>query len=281
MRVFAHREVILMRISGIGGIGSVDATRNIYSTQRVRGIQKITERMSNGNKINSAADNAANLAIAEKLLASSNGLDASRTNALTGRDLLNTSDGALGSIQDSLQRMRELSLQASNSAINSPKDIRAIQGEIDQLKGFIQDTAKGTQFNTVKLLDGNMADLNLATNPKGGGLSIQMANSTLENLGIANYDVTGSFDIRALDNAIAKVSTARGNIGASANGLERISDYNSSASLNLNASRSQIKDLDYAEAAESQRTEQVLEQYRMSMQQKVMESSSGILRLFA
>ena len=88
----------------------------IYNNGRVQGIKKISEKMSSGKKINSAADNAANLAIAEKLLASSNGSDVARNNTLTGKDLLNTSDGALGSIQDSLQRMRELSVQASNSA---------------------------------------------------------------------------------------------------------------------------------------------------------------------
>lgn len=273
-------EVILMRISGISSIGMTNRIQGMYRYQRVNGIQRISEKMSSGKKINSAADNAANLAIAEKLLAASNGSDVARNNTLTGRDLLNTSDGALGSIQDSLQRMRELSVQASNSAINSPSDIRAIQNEIDQLKGFIQDTAKGTEFNTQKVLDGSMADLNLATNPRGGGLSIQMANSTLENLGIADYDVTGSFDIRTLDKAIERVSTARGKLGASSNGLDYTADYNQLSSLNLNNSRSRIQDLDYAKAAESLRTEQMLDQYRMMMQKKFQESAQGILQLF-
>ena len=131
-----------MRISAINSINMMNRTYGIYNNGRVQGIKKISEKMSSGKKINSAADNAANLAIAEKLLASSNGSDVARNNTLTGKDLLNTSDGALGSIQDSLQRMRELSVQASNSAINSPSDIRSIQNEIDQLKGFIQDTFK-------------------------------------------------------------------------------------------------------------------------------------------
>ncbi len=269
-----------MRISAINSINMMNRTYGIYNNGRVQGIKKISEKMSSGKKINSAADNAANLAIAEKLLASSNGSDVARNNTLTGKDLLNTSDGALGSIQDSLQRMRELSVQASNSAINSPSDIRSIQNEIDQLKGFIQDTAKGTQFNTQKLLDGSMADLNLAVNPRGGGLSIEMANSTLENLGIKDYDVTGSFDIRTLDKAIAKVSSARGELGASSNGLDYLADYNQVASLNLNNSRSRIQDLDYAEASGNLKTKQVLEQYRMTMQKRIQESAQGILKLF-
>ena len=94
---------------------------------------------------------------------------------------------------------------------------QAIQWEIDGLKQSIQDVAKGTTFNTMRLLDGSMADIDLATNPQGGGLSIRLVNSTLESLGIADYDVTKDFDLDAIDKAIETISGARSKIGAQTN----------------------------------------------------------------
>ena len=147
------------------------------------------EKLSSMKQINKAADNAAGLAIVNKMESQTNGYDVGTGNTQTGQDLVKTAEGALGSITDSLQRIRELSVQASN-AIYAPEDKAAIQAEIDGIMSGIQDVAKNTEFNTLKLLDGSMADLNLAMNPDGTGMEIQMENATLEALGIKDYDVT-------------------------------------------------------------------------------------------
>lgn len=228
------------------------------------------EQLSTMKQINKAADNAAGLAIVNKMEAQTNGYDVGASNAQTGQDLLNTADGALGSITDSLQRIRELSVQASN-AIYAPEDKAAIQAEVQSLMSGIQDVAKNTEFNTLKLLDGSMADLNLATNPDGTGMEIQMENATLAALGIEGYDVTGNFDISQIDAALEKVTSARASLGASSNALDHVINYNGLASQNLTAASSRIEDLDVGKAVTELKKNEVLEQYRLFAQQAKQE----------
>jgi flagellin len=230
------------------------------------------DNLSSGYKINTAADNPAGLAISEGLKSQSNGYDVGTDNAKTGQDLLNTADGALSSITDSLQRIRELSVQASNSAIYSSDDIQAMQDEVNQLKNQIQDTAKGTEFNTKKLLDGSMADMNLATNPSGKGMQINLTNSTLESLGIDDYDLTGDFDISEIDDAIKKVSDARSSNGAANNTLSYTVDNNNYTSYNLTSSQSKIADLDMEKSISEEKKSQVMQQYQYFMQKNIAEN---------
>lgn len=233
-----------------------------------------------GKRINSAADDAAGLAIANKLESQSTGLSTGASNGKAGQDLINVADGALSSIQDSLQRIRELSVQASNNAIYSPGDIDAMQKEIDGLKQSIQDTAKGTSFNTMKLLDGSMADLNLATNPQGGGMKIHLVNSTLESLGIKDYDVTGNFSLKSIDDAIQKISDARSSLGAQSNALEHTVNSNNYGAYNTTAAQSGIEDTDCGRELTEQQKNKVMEQYRIFSLKAQEESQSGILKLF-
>ncbi len=247
----------------------------------VSGIQGSSsyQALSSGYKINSAADDAAGLAISGKLETQVDGYEVGSNNAEDGQNLLNVADGALSGIQGSLQRIRELSLQSMNG-IYTDSDRAAIQYEIDGLKQSIQDTAKGTSFNTLKLLDGSMADINLATNPQGGGLKIQLVNSTLESLGIDDYDVTGNFNLEDIDNALNMISEARSNIGAQTNRLDYAISNNEYASYNLTEANSRIKDTDYAEELINRNREEALEQYRMFGIKAKMNNDAGILKLF-
>ncbi len=224
------------------------------------------EKLSTMKQINKAADNAAGLAIVNKMESQVNGYDVGERNTQTGQDLLKTADGALGNITDSLQRIRELSIQASN-AIYTEEDRAAIQYEIDDLMSDIQDTAKNTEFNTLKLLDGSMADLHLAMNPDGTGMEIQMENATLAALGIDGYDVTKNFDISRIDSALEKVDSARASIGATSNRLDHGISYNQIASENLTASSSRIEDLDVGAEVSELKKGQILQQYQMFAQQ--------------
>ena len=235
--------------------------------------------LSSGYKINSAADNAAGLAISEKLLSQTNGYDVGSSNAKDGVSLINVADGALSGIQDSLQRIHELGIRASNG-LYSDSDRQAFQSEIDGLKQNIQGIAKGTTFNTMKLLDGSMADIELATNPQGGKLKIQLVNSTLESLGIADFDVTKDFDLKDIENAMEKVSEARSSLGAQSNSLGHTINYNDYASYNLTAANSQIKDTDYGEEIIKKNRDEALQQYRIFGMKKQMEQNAGFLKLF-
>lgn len=240
--------------------------------------QRLFTSLTAGKRINSAADDAAGLAISEKLLAQVNGYSVGSNNAADGINLMNVADGALSTIQDSLQRMRELGVQAGNG-IYTAADKELIQMEIDGLKQSIQDAAKGTEFNTMKLLDGSMADLSLATEPSGGGLKIQMESSTLASLGIADFDVTGKFSLDDIDSALQAVSKARSRLGAKTNALTHTMNYNENAGLNLMAANSRIRDTDYGEAVTNKNREEVLSQYRIFAMKAQMNHHAGVLKL--
>ncbi len=243
-------------------------------------ISRSYQSLSSGKRINSAADDAAGLTIAQKLQSQANSYDVGSRNAGMSKDMVNIADGALGSITDNLQRIRELSLQASNG-LYTASDKEAIQTEIDQLKQSISDTASGTQFNTMNLLDGSKDSFHVGAGSNGDGLEVQMPNSTLDALGIADYDVTGNFDLSAIDQALDTVVSARANLGATSNRLDSVMAYNANASYNTVASQSRIEDLDYSSAVSEQKKNELLRTFQMMMQRKHLENENGrVLRLF-
>ncbi|MCI8635894.1 MAG: flagellin [Eubacterium sp.] len=243
-------------------------------------IYRSYQSLSSGKRINSAADDAAGLTIAQKLQSQANSYDVGSRNAGMSKDMVNIADGALGSITDNLQRIRELSLQASNG-LYTASDKEAIQTEIDQLKQSISDTASGTQFNTMNLLDGSKDSFHVGAGSNGDGLEVQMPNSTLDALGIADYDVTGNFDLSAIDQALDTVVSARANLGATSNRLDSVMAYNANASYNTVASQSRIEDLDYSSAVSEQKKNELLRTFQMMMQRKHLENENGrVLRLF-
>ncbi len=238
------------------------------------GVSVDYSQIASGKRINSAADDASGLAISEKLESQSTGLDTGAANAQSGKDALNISDGALGGINDSLQRIYELSVKASNG-LNSGSDLSAMQKEVDQLMKGITETASNTEYNTLKLVDGSMADINLATNPDGTGQSIKMANATLEALGIDGYDLTGSFDINRITSAMDKVNASRSDGGAASNALDYAIDYNQYASQNTTAAQSRIEDLDIPKAISEQKKNEVIDEYQMMMQKQKMDAEAN------
>lgn len=256
-----------MKISSVQNAPYVQRTNSIYG------------KIASGKKIQKAADDAAGLAIANKLHRYSNGLDVGASNIQDGIGVANIQDGALGTMQDSLQRIRELSVKASNGMYGNDER-EMIQTEIDQLLEDIQQTAVGTQYNGMQLLDGSMADMDIATSADGRGLKINMENSTLKALGLEGYNVTGKFDIGVIDAAMEKISAARSRTGASTNVMEHAYNYNTGASLDLTASRSRIEDLDVPQAVSEQKKNKLLQDYKMSMIRRQMQDGSGILRLF-
>ncbi len=235
--------------------------------------------LTTGKRVNSAADDAAGLAIIQGLQSQATGYSVGSRNAADGQSLLNVAEGAMSTIHENLQRIRELGLQASNGTYTD-EDKRFMQMEVDQLKQGIVDIAKNTEFNTIKLLDGSKADLSLATNPSGTGMSIQTYNATLEKLGIANFDVTKNFKLSDIDNAISQVSSARANAGASSNRLDHTMNFNSVAELNLISAKSRIQDADMAKELITLNTEKVLQKYQMFALKQQSQAKSGLLALF-
>ena len=231
-------------------------------------------QIASGKRINSAADDAAGLTIAQKMTSQETGLTVGADNAKDGRSLLNVADGALGQMTDSLQRIYELGMKAKNG-LNTGEELGAIQSEVDQLLSDIEGIGKNTEFNTMKILDGSQGDINLATKPDGSGQSIRMVSATLENLGIDGFDVTKDFDLDRITNAIDKVSEARSSMGAQTNALESAIRYNDYAAENTLASRSRLEDLDMAKAISAQKKNEVLNQYQLMMQRRQQQNEQN------
>lgn len=242
-------------------------------------INRSYMNISTGKKVNNAADNAAALAIIQGIQSQTTGYNVGTNNAKDGQNFINVADGALSSITDSLQRMKEISVQASNG-IYTAEDRQFMQYEIDQLKEHITDVAKNTEFNTIKVLDGSKADINLATNPYGSGMTIRTENTTLETLGIADFDVTKDFNISDIDNAIKTISNSRSSLGAQSNRLDYTIDYNQTASINLTASQDRMEASDIAEEITNISTQKVLEEYAYFAQAQKQHQQSSLLSLF-
>ena len=248
-------------MSSISGIGS--SLSNSY------------ERLSSGLRINSAADDPAGLTIVEKDSAQATGLKVGANNMATAKDALNIADGALGSVNDYLQRIRELAIGASNTATVSESDRAAMQAEVNQLMQGISDVAKNTNYNTKPLLDGSNESFGIATDANGSQMEVSTADVTLVALGIQGFDLTKDFDISVIDDAIAKVSESRSSMGAQSNALEHAIKYNNSAAQYVEAAKSRTEDLDFAEAITEQKKEEALLQYTILMQKKKAEEQQN------
>ena len=257
-------------------IGAIN-THNVYGPNSTH---KLYERLSSGKKVNRAADDAASLAIIQKLLTEETSWNVGTQNAWQGTGVVNVADGAMGQITDSLQRMNELGVYAQNGTL-SDSDREMIQQEVDQLKEDIQSLSKNTTLNEKKLLDGSMADIQLATNPRGGGLSIQLEDTTLESLGIADFDVTKDFDLDSIKGALEKVSQARSTMGATANSLEHVRNSNNTTAENLLASRSRLEDTDIGETSSKLQTNKILEHFRFMLQKQNQNQRMSILGMFS
>lgn len=239
-------------------------------------------RFTSGKKINSAADGAAELSIIQKEDAQVRGYKAGENNIGSAQDMLKVADGAMSGIADYLQRMRELAVQASNTATMTDADRKSIQYEVDQLKQGISDIASQTTFNTKELLDGTNQKFELATDANGNSMSVQTTDATLQMLGIADFDVTKDFDISDIDDALAKVNAGRSSMGAQSNALEYAYNYSTNTRLNVTAGKSRLEDLDFPEAISEQKKKQTLQEYALFMQRKRQDEEANRMRsLFA
>lgn len=242
----------------MNGVSSVTSSSNYYSS------------IASGVSLQSAANGAAELAISEAAEAQVNSYDVGSSNVESAVSVLNIEDAALEGITDYLQQIRELSIQASNDTLSSTEK-SAIQEEINQLKEGITDIADTTNYNGISLLDGSEGDLNVATDGNGSTATVSTYNSTLEALGIADYDVTGDFDISDIDTALETVSSMRSETGATTNSMSHITAYNSMASYNQSRVLSQLQDTDYSEAVSEMKKQAVLDTYKLMMQKKQQE----------
>ncbi|NME95957.1 flagellin [Clostridium cochlearium] len=250
-------------------------------------VGRAMERLSSGLRINRAADDAAGLAISEKMRAQIRGLQQATRNTQDGISLIQTAEGALNETHSILQRMRELAVQAANDT-NAKDDRDALQQEFTELIKEINRIGNDTEFNTKKLLNGDSGNsskvtLQIGAN-KGQNYLIDIKDMRAEalnideNLDISNHE-NASSAIKILDGAINSVSSQRASLGASQNVLEHRINYLENTAENLIASESRIRDADMAKEMMNLARHSILQQVAQAMLIQANQQSKSIIEL--
>jgi len=233
-------------------------------------------KVASGNRINSARDDAAGLAMREVMDTQIRGLRQGTDNTADMRNLVTTAEGGMNTISDSLQRIRELSIQASNGTLT--QDDRAIiQQEVGQLIDNINQAARTVEYNGQALLDGTFTNKQTASSANGEGLNFSISDMSLSGY-LSGYDVSSaSFDIGRIDEALNAVGTYRAELGAIANRFDYVTASNDITMLNMADAKSRISDMDMAKGMMDVSRDKVLSQtqiYMQMMRQNVIKQNS-------
>ena len=264
---------------------AMNSNRMLGLTQSA--LTKSTEKLSSGYKINRAADNAAGLAISEKMRRQVRGLTQASANAQDGISAVQTAEGALNEVHDMLQRMNELATQAANDT-NMSADRSYIAAELTQLKNEISRVATTTTFNEQCLLDGSFTGKKLQVGAESGAdqvISISISKMSASGLGLtADKIKVGTHDeaqatIKNVKDAIKKVNTQRSNLGAVQNRLEHTISNLDNVVENTTAAESRIRDTDMASEMVKFSNRNILQQAGQSMLAQANQSNQGVLSL--
>lgn len=252
-------------------------------------LAKSTEKLSSGYRVNRAADDAAGLSISEKMRGQIRGLNQASTNAQDGTSLIQTAEGALSEIHSVLQRMRELSVQASNDTYVTA-DREAIALEVRALTSEIDRISQQTEFNTMALLSGGFSNKQLQV----GANSLQTITFSIDEMsaagiGITDDTVAGAIStntgnvitgvISIVNSALTTVSLQRSKLGALQNRLEHTIANADNTSENLQSAESRIRDVDMAKEMVAYSKSSILQQAGQSMLAQANQATQGVLSL--
>jgi flagellin len=237
------------------------------SSQAKERMEKTLEKLSSGKRINRAGDDAAGLAIAQKMGDMIKALEQGMENAYDGLSLVQTADGGMDQTSENLGRMRELAMTAANGTLSSDQR-DAVQAEFSALKDEVTRISGSVEFNGQKLLDGSAGELDIALADTGGdadAIAVDLSvNMDASSLGLASSRVDGGDPtnalaaMRDLDAALSQVSSRRAELGSVGNRLESATRNMGVAMENTYASRSRVMDTDYAVEMASLARDQVL-----------------------
>lgn len=244
---------------------------------------KSMEKLSSGMRINRAGDDAAGLAISEKMRGQIRGLRQASRNAQDGISLIQTAEGALNESHAILQRMRELAVQSANDT-NTDADRAELQKEVEALVEELDRIGNNTEFNTQKLLDGTFTGKKVHIGANTGQvLEIAVNDMTASGLGVSGVDIatqTGADSaIATIDTAIEKLSEERSQLGAWQNRLEHTIANLDNASENLQAAESRIRDVDMAQEIMAFTKNNILQQAATAMLAQANMAPQSVLQL--
>jgi flagellin len=243
-------------------------------------LSKAMERLSSGYRINRAADDAAGLAISEKLRAQIGGLEQAERNGQDAVSLVQTAEGSLSEVHSMLQRIRDLAVQYKNGSL-STSDQNAISSEVAQLQSEIQRIGADAEFNGIKLLNGAVT-VTFQVGPDDGQV-ITVTTSTLYggSVGTLAFALTptGTQDLAEIDQAIDAVSAQRAQFGSVQNRLEHTLNDLATYRENIVAAESRIRDVDMASEMVEFTKLQILQQAGTSMLAQAQVSPQSVLAL--
>ena len=265
-------------------VGALNAYRNLSANQN--DVSKSLEKLSSGQRINRAADDAAGLAISEGLRSQVNGLNVAARNAQDGISVIQTAEGALTQVHSILQRVRDLAVQAGNDS-NNPASRDAIKTEINTLGEELTRVAESTNFNGIKLLNGDNAALTFQVGAGAVAAEDQISVSLTDfstlgaTVGALTVDTAANAatSIAAIDTQISNVSTARAGIGAAQNRFESTINSLQVSAENLSAAKSRIVDTDMAAEMVKYTASNILAQAGTAMLAQANQSGQGVLQL--
>ncbi len=251
---------------------------------------KNLEKLSSGYKINRAGDDAAGLAISEKMRGQINGLEMASKNSEDCISLIQAAEGGLNETHSILQRMRELAVQAANGTNDATDDLANIQKEVTALITEVDRIADSTKFNKIDLLNGSLSSTGVtfqigANNQTYEQVELKIANMTAgaSGLAISGVDLSTQTGAQAaldtLDTAIGSVSTERANLGAMQNRLEHTVNNLGVTSENLTAAESRIRDVDMAKEMMEFTKNNILSQAAQAMLAQANQQPQGVLQL--
>jgi flagellin len=250
------------------------------------GLNKSLNRLASGLRINGAADDAAGLAISQKMQGQVAGLNQASRNAQDGISMLQTAEGGLSETQNILQRMRELAVQGANDTLTTA-DRANISDELNALSSEIDRIASNTEYNTKSLLSGGLASgvtFQVGANA-GQTVNVTVGTATASALTVGSTSISvdsaanASTTIGNIDSAIAAVSNSRSKLGASINRLQHTITNLGVQAENIDAARSRVADLDMAKEVVNLSKSQILSQSSTAMLAQANSSSQSVLGL--
>ena len=253
-------------------------------------LAKSTEKLSSGYRINRAADDAAGLAISEKMRAQVRGLNRASDNAQDGISLIQTAEGAMDQQHAILQRARELVVQAGNTGVlddgrtsgSGDDDFQKIQDELNELQKEFTRINEQTEFNKKKLLDGTYTDQYLqvgANDDQGISVTINKTDWTAPTVTGSAAGSGSTLLENNIDEAIKSVTTERSKLGAIQNRLEYTVKVDDNTAENMQAAESRIRDTDMADEMTRFSKESILQQAATSMLAQANQANQGVLSL--
>ena len=267
-------------------IMAMNAYRNYNNNTSA--LSKNLEKLSSGYKINRAGDDAAGLAISEKMRAQITGLETAQKNAKDGISLVQTAEGALTEVHDMLNRMVELATQSANGTYDNDVDRTNLQSELNQLRTEINRISDSANFNGIKLFDGSLSKKGVTlqigdTSDNFNKINFKLADMDAKGLGIQSISITSATAagsaISAIKAAINKVSTVRGELGAIQNRLDHTINNLSVMTENIQDAESTIRDTDVADEMMAYTKNNILVQSAQAMLAQANQVPQGVLQL--